>query len=94
MPSNLIPQVTGFMWNPFLEGPLCVPEVCQEQHLITVTLKSNLSLYQDDVEPYFEAYHCLGEMIENSQYKASNSAWAGYIYIYSSTRAHKNGQLK
>ena len=79
MPSIFVPQVTGFMWNPFLEGPLCVPEVCQALHLITIILKSNFFISQDDIEPYFEAYHCLGEMMEKSQYKASNRAQASLI---------------
>ena len=48
-------------------------------HLITIILKSNFFISQDDVEPYFEAYHCLGEMMEKSQYKASNQAQASLV---------------
>ena len=43
-------------------------------------LESNFFISQDDVEPYFEAYHCLGEMMEKSQYKASNPAQACMKY--------------
>ena len=35
-----------------------------------------LLIKQDDVEPYFEAYHYLGDLMDKSDFKASNSGYS------------------
>ena len=41
-----------------------------------------VSLQQEDVEPYFEAYHCLGELMDKSEHKASHLECSSGLKVY------------